>query len=687
MRFEAEKWRAGETWHRWDYPNRITSKGYSPDKEEVWARYIHHNWRAFRTWGLSGFNAWGYGNYWATRDGLERERRELPVDWSALQRPGFSPDYIDRQYERMDTAYDADDWEALAPAKALLRSNQPLLAYIAGAPGRFTEKDHNFTPGASVEKQIIVINDTRETVEAVCLWTLNLPTPVNGAARTVVATGEQARLPMVFALPADLAPGTYTIAATVGFSTGETQKDTFAIDVLRATVTPAGEARVVLFDPVGDTQAALSALGVEFEQVGADAEVAPDATLVIGRKALTVDGPAPHLTRVRDGLRVVVMGQSADVLEKRLGFRVQEYGLRQAFSRVPDHPVLRGLGAEHLRDWQGEATLVPPRREYELDDTLGPTIVRSGIKVPRAWRVGTRGNVASVIIEKPAAGDFLSIVDGGFGLQYSALLEYREGDGAILFCHMDVTGRSADDPAATRVLANLLTHVAEIEPTPARAISYAGEEAGMRHLTSAGYEVAPYAAGGEPKPRDGRILALGPGAAHTVAAVDVEEWVGSGGRLLTVGLAAEELARLMPASVETVTAEYVAASFASQGVGAPFAGVGPGETHIREPRELGLVMGDASFAGGLLAADDGAVVLCGVAPWQFDYEASFNLKMPFRRTSVLLSRLLGNMGARASTPLSGRFAAPVAEGDTRWLDGLYLDTPEEMDDPYRFFRW
>ena len=23
----------------------------------------------------------------------------------------------------------------------------------------------------------------------------------------------------------------------------------------------------------------------------------------------------------------------------------------------------------------------------------------------------------------------------------------------------------------------------------------------------------------------------------------------------------------------------------------------------------------------------------------------------------------------------------------RWLEGLYLDVPEEWDDPYRFFRW
>ena len=34
-------------------------------------------------------------------------------------------------------------------------------------------------------------------------------------------------------------------------------------------------------------------------------------------------------------------------------------------------------------------------------------------------------------------------------------------------------------------------------------------------------------------------------------------------------------------------------------------------------------------------------------------------------------------------------ARPVAPGgeEKGWLEGLYLDRPEEWDDPYRFFRW
>jgi len=47
------------------------------------------------------------------------------------------------------------------------------------------------------------------------------------------------------------------------------------------------------------------------------------------------------------------------------------------------------------------------------------------------------------------------------------------------------------------------------------------------------------------------------------------------------------------------------------------------------------------------------------------------------------------MGVSASTPILARFRSPVerAASEQRWLTGLYLDEPEEWDDPYRFFRW
>ena len=86
----------------------------------------------------------------------------------------------------------------------------------------------------------------------------------------------------------------------------------------------------------------------------------------------------------------------------------------------------------------------------------GPTVRWCDIPVTRAWRCGNRGNVASVLIEKPAQGDFLPIVDGGFSLQYSPLLEYREGRGMIVFCQLDVPARTETDPVAETLLRNLL---------------------------------------------------------------------------------------------------------------------------------------------------------------------------------------------------------------------------------------
>jgi hypothetical protein len=96
-------------------------------------------------------------------------------------------------------------------------------------------------------------------------------------------------------------------------------------------------------------------------------------------------------------------------------------------------------------------------------------------------------------------------------------------------------------------------------------------------------------------------------------------------------------------------------------------------------------MGD----GVLAKADEANVVFCQLVPWQFDAKKLMNQKRTFRRCSCLVTRLAANMGAAGSTPLLARFGNPVdaSKAEKRWLDGLYLDAPEEWDDPYRYFRW
>ncbi|MCJ7543535.1 MAG: hypothetical protein MUP47_03045, partial [Phycisphaerae bacterium] len=474
LRWEAKQFREGRLWHRWDYPHQLGSTDF-PEREPVFDMYYTENWRAFRTWGVSANSPWEHHILFKLRPGMDKNRRqEFKVDWMNLQRPGFSPDYVEQRYERMDLAYERSDWVPMAGAQALIRNNRPLLAYIGGfsprlsagvprplagakpppfAEGRgtsFTSKDHNFVAGETVEKQIIVINNSRVPVSCDCSWSLALAQPIVGQSKVTVETGQQARIPMLFALPVGVRPGEYKLIANAVFDTGEIQQDEFTIHVLPRLPLPRVEVKAAIFDPKGQTTELLKGMGVHCDAVDAKADLAAYEVLIVGKAALTVDGPAPDVGRVRDGLKVLVFEQTPDVLVKRFGFRVAEYGLRNVFHRVPDHPALAGLQTEHLRDWRGEATILPPRSKYELNPKFNgaPTVTWCGMPVTRAWRCGCRGNVASVLIEKPACGDFLPIVDGGFSLQYSPLMEYRQGKGMVLFCQMDVTGRTEADPAA-----------------------------------------------------------------------------------------------------------------------------------------------------------------------------------------------------------------------------------------------
>jgi len=687
LRWEAKQFRAGNVWFRWDYPYEIGSRVFD-DRHAVMGMYMADNWRAFRTWGLSANSPWEHGHFWKLRDGMNRNaRQELPVDWEALQRPGFSPDYLQERYERIDMAYERADWIPAASAQALLRNNMPLLAYVAGKPARFTSKDHNVLPGETVEKQLVVVNNTRETVTADCAWSLGLTPPLTGAKKVSVPTGDQARLPMRFDLPAGLASGAYALSATVQFSTGETQKDAFTLHVPPKAQPPKVDGKIALFDPRGETGKLLEGMGVKCQPVDAKSDLSAFDVLIVGKAALTADGPGPDLGRVREGLRVVVFEQTSDVLEKRLGFRTAEYGLRQVFPRVPDHPLLAGVGPEHLRDWRGEATILPPRLKYTSSSRFnGASAVRwCGIEVTRAWRCGNQGNVASALIEKPARGDFLPVVDGGYSLQYSPLMEYHEGKGMVLFCQMDVTGRTEADPAAETLGRNILSYVSAWKPAPARKVLYAGDPAGKRHLEAAGF------APGDGAAEDlsaGHVLVVGPGGGAALAgrAAAVAAGLKAGGRLLAIGLDEAEAA-LLPSKVSLKKAEHIAAFFDPPGRASPLAGVGPADVHNRDPRELQLVTGGAEALGDGVLASAGGVVFCQLAPWTFDYAKQYNVKRTFRRASFLVARLLSNLGAAGETPLLARFSKPAAGGETRWMEGLYLDAPEEMDDPYRFFRW
>jgi beta-galactosidase len=602
LRWEAEQFRQGSNgWRRNDYPYGFGSPVFE-DRLQILAAQFEQNWRAFRTWGLSANGApWDIENYWP--------------------RNGKSTAVID----------------------ALRRCNMPLLAYIAGKGAAFTTKDHNFLAGEQVEKQLVLINNSRETVVTRYAWKI---ATASGGAEVNLRPGEQRRIPVRFEAPS---PGRYDLRAVFTFGNGQMQEDSFPIDVMAPPPGPRPGPKVAVFNPAGS----LNPLGTPVEAAG---DLTGFDTLIVAKGALTLTGAAPDISRVREGLKVIVFEQSAEVLEKRFGFRVAEYGLRWVFPRIARHPLLAGIEEPHLRNWRGESTLLPPRLRFQPGPqfNLAPTVTWAGIPVTRVWRAGNRGTVASVLIEKPACGDFLPVLDGGYGLQYSPLLEYREGNGMVLFCQMDVSGRTEADPAAELLVRNILAYVSAWRPPARRKVRYFGRPEGAKYLETAGIAVSPESEA-----------------------------------VVAFGLNQEQAGSLWP-GVTIEMREHIGAHFDPFGLESPFAGVSPADLFNRDPRQAPLVIAGARVVGdgALAASEDGSRVFVAMGPWEFAYSAGrMNRKRTFRNFARLTARVFGNLGAEMWTPILERFSAPVGTNEQRWLQGLYMDSPEEWDDPYRFFRW
>src|SRR5581483_6004587 len=113
--------------------------------------------------------------------------------------------------------------------------------YIGGKPASITSKDHNVFPGETLEKQLIVINNSRESVTCECAWSLGLPKALAGTRKVPIKAGNQERIPMSFGLPDSLAEGTYELHAT------------FTINVLPRPADPLPGQKTALFDPKGET--------------------------------------------------------------------------------------------------------------------------------------------------------------------------------------------------------------------------------------------------------------------------------------------------------------------------------------------------------------------------------------------------------------------------------------------------
>ena len=323
----------------------------------------------------------------------------------------------------------------------------PLLAFVGGDPDDFTNKDHSFYAGEQFRKSLVVVNDYLHPVTLTYVWRYN---GTVGKGRILVPAGGLVREPIALTAPdvAEKTSGALAVAwrcldaADVPVEGMESIALTFFPKKAPLAVAPDG---VTLYDPLGKTAELLRRAGVKFSTVGSLAGLPPTAKLIVGQGAFAASPLEGDLPPVAEA---IVFEQPTNSMRR---FVMTAPSYRDAFANVVGSPYLAGLDDKALANWRGSSDTVPA---FVLSDEHSPHYPRS------KWKCGNGGIVAGCVIRRPSRGNFRTIVSCGFNLESAALLEERRGSGRTIWCQMDVTSRYGKDPAATRLVDNMLAEIA-----------------------------------------------------------------------------------------------------------------------------------------------------------------------------------------------------------------------------------
>lgn len=678
---EESLWARGKpfSWSQLNQPLRDLSQSYS----EVQAFFADDNWRSHRAWGVSAMLPWDQGDFWQRI--APTNPSENKDAFSNIKCPGIVPDRFRADNQYINDTGDAKAFVPTAVGKSFLRWNMPDCAFIGGAPDALTSKDHLVAPGATLKKSLVVINDRRRSQKVKWSWCLrqaDKKIDEDSGSVKVVASGKFL-VPVSLKVPAKAADGTvYRLSAQFEFEGGVKQADDFELQTVVPPQKLLLKSSLLLVDSRGLTTALFDRLGIAYKRFEGNRAPGEGEVVVIGRESLDEKG-LPWLGKVSDGVRVLVFEQRASVLEGLLGFRIAERGSRVLFPRF-EHPVTRGMDKTCFRDWSGSATLLPRHLEDLPEAEMHDPIWKwCGFQNTHVWRCGGRGNVASVLIEKPSRGDWRALVDGEFDLQYSPLLETVTGRGRVIFCQLDVTGRTVNDPVADRLVVSMLEYLDTVVPGKRRVTMCAGDGRGSELLQQLGVVTRPLSE--SVMPGSGTLLVAGPGA---VPPAGLAQTIEKGLNVVCLGLSGDELKAWSPVTIKT---ERVSSCFKRiENAPKEFNGLSNADWYWHgrlEYEALKIPDGkekESSPSLRVVRHGSGTVVICQVPPWLIDEKAKPYLRTSKRRANYMVARILANLGADFRTPLGERFSVPVEKA---WLSSYYLDVPVAEDDPYRYYRW
>ncbi len=612
--------------------------GY-PDVHEVREMFVRRNLFDFRVRGLSGNLLWDFSNLFR-KQGVSKPAVPNPGRFRNLKRSAIVNDIICIR----DGGYTCDwywpndpysPYQITPMGNAVIAAWRPLAAKIAGKAGDFTELSHTFRPGETVHKTLQILNDTRQPQKVRWSWRVSgMAEPVSGTV--TVAVGGRAEVPVEFQLPAD-AGGRQTLSAEFRYADGSVEKDSFAVTVLPGTAV-ALRSRVGVYDPEGTASALLKRLGVEAESVKEESGLDGVQLLILGRGALAAL-PFDLSGRLEHGLKLLVMEQSMETLN-RIGFRATEHGVRRLF------PV-NGNPGGIIRDWRGKATLLPQYMP-PLKNFSYPVTDWNGFMNRRIWRAANRGNVATVLPEKPPVGNFLPLWQGGFDLQYAPLMEFREKGAVILFSQLDISGRTESEPMTEELFAAMLRRLDGAVVKPVRKVWYSGPEELAEQLSVLRIPAEPL----DPsRITADDLLAVAPGAGLPE---NCSALIREGLQVAAFGMSGAELAGLVP-GISTVRGTYFS-DFCDLSDVPVFAGLSNSDLHFRWKQEFDAFPAGSKGGRSLeyRKLGRGGVLMMQVPPWKIDGN-EYAIRSSRRRADFAMARLLTNLGAGPESGLLQMF--------------------------------
>lgn len=319
---------------------------------------------------------------------------------------------------------------------------KPIVAFMP-------QYDKNFFSSETIEREITVLNDTlhRRRLTLVAYVRIRNSTTAQRTSTLDMDAGELRTVKFSWQMPNIKSRTSVSLRLLIRDGANVVFEDERRLWVFpREQVRIANGLRVALFDPLGETERALSQVGLSLKAKKVLEGISKGTVdlLLIGKGGTETETFKQSVEALRkfvyDGGIVFCFEQSSQPTWLPIHLRLDE---RRAATMVhicyAAHPLLSGM---------------------QLDDFMW-------------WR--NDHIVARSSFVKPSQGAFRILLEcgGKGGLRWTPLIEVLYGSGSFIMCQLEITSKLTVEPVAQMLLRNLMRYASSFKPVEKRRLAIA----------------------------------------------------------------------------------------------------------------------------------------------------------------------------------------------------------------------